>query len=125
MENLKNLFVPYELALKLKEKGFNKPCLGYHNIAYGDDSLGFSRGSGHLNSKDKIFPSAPIYQQVVDWFREKHEIELWVSAELGYTKTTYTSHRTGDRISSWHKSAFKTHNEALNDLIEDSLKLIK
>jgi hypothetical protein len=29
---MKHLFVPYELALKLKEKEFNEPC-----FAYGDE----------------------------------------------------------------------------------------
>ena len=27
---MKDQFVPYEIAVKLKEKGFDQPCLGYY-----------------------------------------------------------------------------------------------
>ena len=67
----KKEFIPYTEALALKELGFNEPCFGYHNVDYGDESLGLSRGGGHINTTDKKFPSAPLYQQAFRWFRNK------------------------------------------------------
>lgn len=32
-------FVTYELAVKLKEKGFDEPCYGYYHRDGGDNSL--------------------------------------------------------------------------------------
>jgi hypothetical protein len=58
-------FVPYELALKLKELGFDEPCLK----SYGDDGL--------LNQNDhSLYLSAPLYQQAFRWFREKYDFVI-------------------------------------------------
>jgi hypothetical protein len=57
-------FVPYELALKLKEIGFNEPCLK----SYGDDGL--------LNQNDhSLYLSAPTFSQAFRFFREKYKPE--------------------------------------------------
>lgn len=66
---MEHLFVPYDLALKLKEKGFNECCFGFfdplHNglVIYNDERE-------NLNS-EMSWVSAPLYQQTVDWLREK------------------------------------------------------
>jgi hypothetical protein len=61
MENLQKEFVPYELSLKMKQLGFDEPCLK----SYGNDGL--------LNQNDhSLYLSAPLYQQAFRWFREKY-----------------------------------------------------
>lgn len=80
---MKKLFIPYDLSVKLKEKGFQEPCFGYYNKAFKKDALGFSfieKHKFHKNSNDKSFPSAPTYDQVIDWFITKHKIQLKVVA---------------------------------------------
>ena len=73
-------FVPYQQALELKELGFDEPCFGkfYHNH--------LEIGGSWLNSefnKDKkdgnIFTSAPLYQQVFRWFRNKYGIDFSIN----------------------------------------------
>lgn len=63
-------FIPYELAIKLKELGFDENCLAY----FKDDE--FKIPNPHepfRNSEMKAwFVSAPLYQQGFDWFREKY-----------------------------------------------------
>ena len=58
-------FVPYELAVKLKEIGFDEECFGaYHNENYLD-----------LESEEYDYSyavKAPLFQQAFRWFREKH-----------------------------------------------------
>lgn len=88
MKNLQELFVPYELALKLKEKGFNEPCLSY----YFDDTLKHPSELTTTESQDKcqyittIGILAPLYQQVVDWFRIKYTIDIVHVTPNGYNK---------------------------------------
>lgn len=57
-------FVPYELAVKLKELGFDEECFGaYHNENYLD-----------LESEEYDYSyavKAPLFQQAFRWFREK------------------------------------------------------
>lgn len=77
---MKHLFVPYELAKQLKEKGFNEPCLGPHFDSKGKffDSAFRKDENGNLKSclhfSDTLF--VPIYQQVVDWFRSEYNISI-------------------------------------------------
>lgn len=63
---MRHLFVPYEIALQLKEKGFNEDCFGCY---YKDKTFAY-----HPDSD--VYVDAPLYQQVIDWFREK-EIRIF------------------------------------------------
>ena len=62
-------FVPYELALKLKEIGFNEECLRHYEND--DEALYESFGLGYLKNSDltEYETSAPLWQQAFDWFR--------------------------------------------------------
>jgi len=67
-------FVPYELALKLKELGFDEPCLGLWNLNNGKyevDIIGVCKYSKEFKYREVL---APLYQQALRWFREKHGI---------------------------------------------------
>lgn len=86
---MKHLFVPYELAVKLKEKGFDEPCVSvfrgkspyFDTMISGYESDILSQNEFSTNSNfDKIFVTnktnkdywitRPFYQQVIDWLRE-------------------------------------------------------
>lgn len=72
-------FVPYELALKLKELGFDETCFGYWNIDpyLPNPTFNLVKPFDH----EWCIP-APLYQQAFRWFREKyglqHDITLTV-----------------------------------------------
>jgi len=74
---MKNLFVPYKLALQLKKKGFNEDCFaGYSCITKGNSKhhyLIIKEGinEGTWIGYHKIVLLAPLYQQVIDWFDKK------------------------------------------------------
>lgn len=40
---MKHLFVPYKLALELKEKGFDEPCLGFYSSSANANDKDFSK----------------------------------------------------------------------------------
>jgi hypothetical protein len=65
-------FVNYEIALALKELGFDEPCLAYY-----DESLYFPENDNIYGTFcnqpiDTSYCSAPLYQQAFRWFREKY-----------------------------------------------------
>ncbi len=90
-------FVPYELAVKLKEKGFRGLCLAYYT---NDDTLyyNYSHKAGasytdcylshNLMPKDSVsgkFVDAPTISQVLKWLRGEKKIHFeFVAAAYGY-----------------------------------------
>lgn len=75
---MKDQFVTYEIAKHLKELGFNEPCFaGYcldKTFAEPDNELNCFRNRNR--SGEEI--SAPLWQQVIDWLREKHGYLIYV-----------------------------------------------
>ena len=70
-------FVPYDIALAMKELGFDEPCL-FRYTAQKDLTNGGcydnSSPSDAMLTADEIHEShilAPLYQQAFRWFREK------------------------------------------------------
>lgn len=63
---MKHLFVPYELALLAKEKGFYEECYAEYS-AITNEPIWVMNGC-KLN--DTLL-NAPLYQQLVDWFVKK------------------------------------------------------
>ena len=121
---MKHLFVPYKLAEKLKEKGFDEPCLG----RYRDKKFQlYSVIKEHCYNSDPISHkdiSAPLYQQVIDFFREKHNINI----EVQYRNTDHvylvTLYPMQPRTTLDVVGKFKNYYDALNKAIEEALKLI-
>lgn len=81
---MKHLFVPYAIALTLKEKGFDEPCFGFNYVYFKGDNVELKiepneRTNAYFIKADaKECCLAPVYQQVVDWFRDKHSIYIAV-----------------------------------------------
>lgn len=71
---MKKLFVPYNIALLAKQKGFDEECLA---AIYPDGEL-IEQLFGKLrrSKNEEMVIAAPLYQQIVDWFREKYGILL-------------------------------------------------
>jgi len=71
-------FIPYELALELKQLGFDEPCLKFYTegILWLDSHLWDIK-------KDVL---APTYSQAFRWFREKHQL----NSSINTTYTCYT-----------------------------------
>ena len=84
-------FVPYELAVKLKDLGFDEPCFGYYvdgelrGINLGIEELGgiepyYQRFGFHtLNNHDidnpnKIVVTAPTFSQAFRWLLNRHNL---------------------------------------------------
>ncbi len=70
-------FVPYPLALRLKELGFDEPCIAWY---YGVDLwMVDQRESAPINYRTNPIRGgngvlAPTFSQVFRWFREKYSL---------------------------------------------------
>ena len=133
------LFVSYELALKLKEKGFNLNCFRYWNITpfFKVPSLYGSSLDGYSNPYARII-SAPTYQQVTDWFRDVHKIHIcadFLPNTKQYATTfvpIYFTPKEFDTYKAYHRQRseysttekFDKYYDALASSIEEALKLI-
>jgi len=90
---MENEFVPFEIAIALKELGFNEPCFAYYTNIDGKTYLSFkinyeqvysigsyieTENSGlvpiSVRNQDYYIPTAPLYQQAFKWFREKYKL---------------------------------------------------
>ena len=67
-------FVPYELAIRLKELGFNEECLRH----YENDDEALYESSSYLKNSDltEYETSAPLWQQAFDWFVENRNVHV-------------------------------------------------
>jgi hypothetical protein len=83
-------FIPYELALELKQLGFDEPCFAFY-----DESLYFPNNENQYgtfcNQKlDASSCSAPTYSQAFRWFRDKYGLCIVIKPiddkklDLGY-----------------------------------------
>lgn len=84
MNDLEKEFVPYELALRMKELGFDEPCLGY----YSNGELVYS---SHANNTMQRFRySAPTWQSAFDWFGDKYQLYASIVTDhTSYPKYAY------------------------------------
>jgi hypothetical protein len=65
---MKKEFVLYELALELKQLGFDEPCL----VGYSTSTEKLEYYSRPLVTKDSFTVDAPTHSQAFRFFREKH-----------------------------------------------------
>jgi hypothetical protein len=119
-------FIPYEQALELKELGFNEPCLAFYDgkgtnqVYYNNVRNGSGDYEPFKNTERLKWFGAPLYQQALRWFREKHNI-------CGYIIETTNKYNKLDGkfqygISNSYYDVYDTYEEAelacLNKLIE-------
>jgi hypothetical protein len=123
-------FVPYELAVRLKELGFDEPCLGKFytkpkSKMFGVDEKGrhypvkniskklYTLGEYFVLNEDNVI-IAPLYQQAFRWFRDKRSCvcEIIRKEEGNHSEFigwVYIDDRKIDVVSYWDS---KTYEEA-------------
>ena len=145
--SLTSEFVPYELALRMKQLGFNKPCLfawcnkgGWNKYTGKEEPIiqvlrtdgnpfgDFFEGKNWNievvhNTKNSIQCSAPLYQQAFRWFREKYD--LFTHIEKGENPINFyliidnVSHKYNPKL--W----FDTYEEAELACLEKLIEIVE
>lgn len=79
---MKNMYIPFELLIKLNEKGFPKP----NHLTYGVYGEGKEPKQYNLYW-DKALPGpiAPTIEQVLDWLRK----EKYIAINIEYTPRVF------------------------------------
>lgn len=121
----KELFVSYDIALKVKEKGFNEPCLYYFDEM---KDLGSTSAAWTCWNTSTKLVSMPLHQQVIDWLRIEHCIHICPKHHI--TSQTYgyviTGKYTNDIMERLVDCTFNKYEyyEMLEKSIETALNLI-
>lgn len=121
---MKEQFVTYEIALALKELGFDKSCLAYFDINY--DSITQKYTGKLILGKDPEYLTcqrrmhymfgqqiclAPLWQQAIDWFREKYKINISL---IPWNYNTW-----------WYQiESFNDNTNEINSVIAETKKII-
>lgn len=122
-------FVPYELALRLKNLGFDVACFGYYenqdeNLVINFNNLPLTEnqkkrpGLYITDNRNSVLPqwatSAPTFSQAFTWLRDKYKIYYALKPVIG-SKNDYDSYP----ILGWDYDIFKTNIGSTNSFYMD------
>jgi len=128
---MKEQFCNYEISLKLKELGFNEPCLGIYDFTkevYTDSK------TEHFYSQEKvqyIFGNeknlvilAPLWQQAIDWFREAWNIQIEILWRGDMNMFCYKIGKFKHGSHKFSEKDYRQFEEARELAIREAIKLI-
>lgn len=137
-------FVPYKLALKLRELGFNEECFAFYVEKEGKIYLRYGEGSSYrtkhnyenvrfdkiTNSHSKVYENrlygclatAPLWQQAFDWMSTRFDMHgnVLSTGENGkYQTFEYTKGYGGTSSNGkTYSNIYKCRTELLKNLIK-------
>jgi hypothetical protein len=119
---MKNEFIPYEQASELKELGFDEPCFGKIYADGGSEQLSYPyKNSDQIGKVTSC--SAPLYQQVFRWFREKHSLFHSIDP-LGYNMCLGLVGQLG-KLKSCNVPNYGTYEEAELECVKELISIVK
>jgi hypothetical protein len=131
---MKNEFIPYQQALELKELGFDEPCFGKIYADGGSEQLSYPyKNSDQIGKVTSC--SAPLYQQVFRWFREKYNLRGFIGFrpnvkqfdyhvyDMSLSGKEYVKQRTYEEFQKDPK--FGTHEEAELECVKELISIVK
>ena len=135
MSELEKEFVPYQEALTLKQLGFDEPCFGYYNIKNNNlqlfsDNLQDASCNSDLKYDDFKHCTAPLYQQVFRWFREKYglysSVEYYIE-DYKYPCFLFNIKNKPDNLPIKYKglSGYNTYEEAELACLRKLIEIVK
>jgi hypothetical protein len=107
-------FVPYDIAVALKELGFDEECLDLYWHSTKHWRKGTLVSSNIAEHTKELCIKAPLYQQAFRWFREKYKLNHVV--EFKYSE--YYGYILDSDFCGWYKSYEEAQEVCLRKLIE-------
>jgi hypothetical protein len=118
-------FVPYELAVKLKELGFDLEPIDSFGVWCVDfpNEKAYLKKCGIIETIDDVI--APTYQQFFDGVREKYNYhyEIFLSNEPPYSKFHYRIMQIGKYFTLSYDDFEGTYEEARQACLEKLIEL--
>jgi len=120
-------FVNYEIALALKELGFDESCLRFWYSTPFDKP--YLVKPGDLGCDQQGYIRAPLFQQTFRWFREKHGL-LGVLCNINNPNTGWSfdiNKLTGGILFLWDvtMTPYKTYEEAQVACLEELIRIVE
>jgi hypothetical protein len=112
-------FIPYEQAIALKELGFNEPCFGYFSY---EELIIEGR---YKNSEHGRSISSPLFQQAFRFFRENHDLRIWIESNYGVLKFEYVIATTNPNFINKQFNDFSGYNTYEEAELACLIKLIE
>jgi hypothetical protein len=119
-QELEKEFAPYEIALQMKELGYNERNI-YH-YANGILQEGITYNSDH---RDYESISAPLYQQAFRWFREKYRLDGKPEYFLNDWYCFIINDMKGEDNSRRLFTEFPSHEEAELECLKKLIQIVK
>lgn len=115
-------FVPFELAVKLKEKGFKEKCIAYYWEKINEHTPSFlvednmpedglnllDLLSNHNQAEWSPFIDAPIISQVLKWLREEKKIYVSI--------LPFTTHSTINKVAFYYLIEYNSAGETMEGI---------
>jgi len=123
-------FTQYEQSLELKELGFDEPCFGYYdikdnNLQLFSDNLQDASCNSDLKYDDFKHCTAPLYQQAFRFFRENHDLRIWIESNYGVLKFEYVIATTNPNFINKQFNDFSGYNTYEEAELACLIKLIE
>ena len=120
-------FIPYEIALALKELGFDEPCLKGYTEEY-KMLISFSNTYTNTSVKNTLPTkpfTAPLYQQAFRWFREKYKLftQDFIDLDNKFTKNVVKVLEDGQDFI--YLDYYKTYEEAELECLKKLIEIVK
>jgi hypothetical protein len=116
-------FVTYELALKMKQLGFDEPCLGFYNKE-DRPNLGYCTNSFQDDTTLEIKCTAPLYQQAFRWFREKYKLHSTITS-ISQESWQWHITKPGESLGKLYDEDFYTYEEAELACLEKLIEIVE
>ena len=108
-------FVSYQIALELKQLNFDKPCIG--KFYYNQLEIGGIWTNNDFKEDSNIFISAPLYQQVFTWFREKYGVYMYPEK--------FDVDKWWVEWGDWNSPIFETYEEVEESILQKMIEIAK
>lgn len=126
---MKDLFIPFNLAVIGKDKGFDEKCLGYYNQNERVFLFEIMMGDKFTIEQNPNYEGgilAPLYQQIIYWFEKS---EIFPDAKLDISDGTFKWYGKVEVIIDYElKTVFTsrpypTKQKALDEAIKEAFNL--
>jgi len=135
--SLTSEFVPYELALRMKQLGFDEPCFSYYELdgrlsdtpkESGDDIKyqGDCKFDNHQNTylDEDESCSAPTWQSAFRWFREKYQLHSTITS-ISQDSWQWHITKPGESLGKLYDEDFYTYEEAELFCLEKLIEIVE
>ena len=101
-------FVTYELAVKLKKKGFDYPCIGH----YFNNQLYIAHYHNAFHSDKDESVAAPTISQVLKWLRKKKHIYVSI--------LPFATHSTINKVAFYYLIEYNSTGQTMEGIEQNT-----